>query len=124
MKKALFFVAIITIVFASCKFDKGDVPPPAASTFVCDSTVHYSTIANIIATSCQPTGGSHPSGCHEAGGLRDYSSWALFYPHMSNGALLTRVVNLQGASMPAAGPLPQATRDLIHCWILEGGPQN
>ena len=119
MKKVLFFSAIIVLFIASCKFDKGDVPPPI-SAFTCDSTVHYSTIANIIATNC----GSHGSGCHEAGATRDYSTWALFYPHMTNGALLNRVVLLQGNPMPAAGPLPQATRDLIHCWILEGGPQN
>lgn len=120
MKKIILLFTLSTLVIVSCKFDKGELPV-AASTFKCDSTVHYNpTIANIILTNCQPPHGG--SGCHEAGGSRDYSTWALLSAKVTNGSLLNRVVNLK--TMPAAGPLPDSLISRIHCWITEGGPNN
>ena len=119
MKKAILFVSVITLFIASCTFKKGELPKISAVNSTCDSTVHfYPTITNIISGNC------NGRSCHGSGSSLDYTSYNLFLPHVTDGAVLKRVVNLQGNPMPAAGPIPDSLRNRLNCWIQQGALNN
>jgi hypothetical protein len=120
MKKIVLLISVSFIYLISCTDAKGPLPIVAAKS-ACDSTVHYSsTIAPIIIANCLA---SH---CHNAGSVNgDYTSYAGLQIRVNDGTLNSCVVLRTGPDpMPAAGPLSDADKSKINCWIQQGGLNN
>jgi hypothetical protein len=129
MKKVILFVSVTVLFIVSCTFEKYEVPKVTGNgAAVCDSTVHfYPTIYNLLNDASQC--GNH--NCHGATSALPYvsrgnvaSTYSLFKPHVDNGSVLTRVVNLQGNPMPASGPIADSLRSQLRCWIQQGALNN
>ena len=118
MKKAILFVSLVLIFIGSCTFEKGDIPKKVDA-FKCDSTVHYSTINNIVNNFCD---GDACHGTTTTESIVLVDNYGNLKSEVDKGKLLERVITLK--NMPAAGPIDDSLISRIHCWITEGGPHN
>lgn len=117
------FVLLAFILVPACKKDVGETPaPPAVDPCSTISAKYSADIEPILQTECVNPG------CHAAGGGSsgyDLSTYALVKAYADQGRIRARVLegNTNGW-MPQGGPLPEASRQKIDCWLKSGAPNN
>lgn len=131
MKKAYpYFISLTFLVLlftiSSCNNKIPDDQP-----LICNdiSPTYETDIKVLINTSCAY------SGCHSGGTAPgNFTSYNGILPYLENGTLKERVVNQASNSSSVMPPsyapdgrpkeLTQEEKDLIHCWIIDGYPEN
>ncbi len=122
MKKILLQGSVLALFIASCTFDKYEVPKAAAAAYTCDSTVHFSTVNQIVTDHCN---GHNCHGTTSTASVVLVDNYQNMKNAVDNGKLLLRVVTNKDMPNPSTSvPLDDSLISRIHCWIVEGGPQN
>lgn len=105
---------------SSCTTDKLDpIPEPE----FCDTLVtsYQLNIQAIVETYCAY------SGCHDGSSPGVYLSYEGMLPSLDNGKIMNRAINSRDMPPSYANEglteLPDATYDMLNCWIEEGYPE-
>lgn len=122
---AVVLLLVVGVVF-SCKKDKAErllTEEEIAFRAHCDTAaVSYTNdVLPIINANCAI------SGCHAPpnGGNWDYTTYAGLKAKVDNGALKKRAVEEKSMPPTFSGlTLTQEEIDILHCWILDNGPNN
>ena len=103
-------LVLAVLSFVSC--NKTEAP-------VCDgsSPTYDANIKSIIDNNC--------TSCHDAGsGDGDYTTYAAFASHRSNGKFESSVLINQDMPESSNNALSQADLSIIKCWVQNGFPEN
>ncbi len=123
--KALMFCSL-SILVASCFYDKKDLVYPQAITVTCDTTnITYAiTVATILKNNCNNCHAATLANANGAGIILD--NYTAVKAYVTNGRLYNSIVqNGQASAMPRnAAKLDQCTINKIALWINKGAPNN
>ena len=130
IKRLIAPVLFCCMILFSCTADKLELEPPpepidttvvpvdTSDTVICNTCKFAEHIQPIIDLNCAFTG------CHASGfGSGDFTAHSGILDKIdNNGPFDTRALINQ--DMPPSGPLSQADRDLIQCWLDNGALDN
>jgi uncharacterized membrane protein len=112
---SVFLLVLITAVLCCCDKKVAKVAiPPVIKSEDCDTVTYTKHIESIIVNECM--------NCHTAQSP-NLSSYASVKNILENGKLKTYVIDRQVKPMPPGNSLPQGQKDLIQCWINNGGKE-
>ena len=114
-KTAAAIFILITISFASCTSEKGDIPKPKLDPDECASVSYTNDIAPFIAANC--------AGCHNSGFAgNDLTAYSGLKQKADNGSFRNRVLIIK--DMPGYCVISASDKKKIECWLSNGAPNN
>jgi hypothetical protein len=100
---------------------KKEAKKPIVVPAACDTVSFSKHIKPLFEANCAI------SGCHTGAtpaGNASFTTYESIKAKAADGKIEARAIDGKPTFMPPTGPLPQAQRDLIKCWLDKGSPNN